>query len=214
MGAVASRCIITVHFVRFRSATWPANVAAQPSRTASGKTSRTHAKTSKPKKPSQRDKSLQAFLSKVAGQWRFQQGNASKAETVRIDDNGNYFVVQNGREQLAFVLCNVEYRPSSSKATFTKVQAGPSDKGVNRQVEVLEIDETASTMTGHVKSDGTTLSASSPMPRSCPPSDLDRHSNGREAGLQRLFRANVACVCVSLSAGQPQCWSSGFSSES
>jgi len=132
---------------------WP----SQPLKSAVKKSSRTHGQGGRAKTAADQEQLSQQFLSTFAGHWGFERkhGGTLGSETLKIDEQGNGFRIKNGREEAAFVLSDVHYDPASRTVRFTKT---PSNSGNGtRQVEFLKLDKTGSRMTGHVQSDGTSI---------------------------------------------------------
>jgi hypothetical protein len=135
---------------------WP----SQPAEGMGRKTSRTHAKNGRGKTEVDQDELLNQFLSTVAGHWRLESkhGDTVSSETLRIDNRGNWFTDKDGHEKLAFIMQEIHYDPASRTVRFVKTSSGSSGNGTTRQVEILSLGKTTSTMTGHVQNDRTKLS--------------------------------------------------------
>jgi hypothetical protein len=91
------------------------------------------------------------FFLMIAGKWHLRWSKGE--ENVRIDEFGNYYVIQPSGEVDCFTLEKVLFDPSTNHVSFDKVSTGKrSDgevKGFRHSREVLDISTDTRTMQGY-----------------------------------------------------------------
>jgi hypothetical protein len=102
------------------------------------------------------------FFQKIAGVWRHRFGERG-VEYLRIDHNGNYYLERNDIEVRVFTLGNLFFNRVTHEISFDKINTGEDDpenrrKGTCLVNEVIALDSTGSTMSGHGGHDRHTVS--------------------------------------------------------